>query len=63
MYGTTCTYQVRTIPTKANVYISDAPIIYINGGFHVVGGLIDDYTSSLIVRLDATTKEWLIILI
>ena len=42
------------------MYISDAPVIYIGGGFHVIGGLIDDFTSNLIVRLDTTTKEWLV---
>ena len=44
-----------TIPNEATWFICNAPIIYTDGDFYVLGGWIGDGSSNVIGKLDATT--------
>ena len=43
---------------KATRFIYGAPIIFVNDGYYVIGGRIDNRDSDVIGRLSATTKVW-----
>ena len=43
---------------EANNFIFNAPIIFLDEAFYVIGGLADAFGTNIIGRLDASSKVW-----